>query len=239
MKRKTTDSLGAEASPAKKSNVEENLPELSYPYQVEVVVRKNETEPWRPLTTTKHAIQKLENDAQHILLHSAPDHSFAIRLTNNDRDAAGFYVTVDGKPTRVSNSLPTGHVVLPNNTRIVEGIETASAISKFVFYKTKIAQDISELDPKLNKTDFGLIKVVVHKATFDRNGLDNSNYTNNATGGNVTLKEQDAKRFGVLATTGTVTPLKRGYTTSFYNRAEKIEKEIYIRYCDTTGMIGK
>jgi hypothetical protein len=53
MKRKTTDSRGAEASPAKKPNVEENLPDLSYPYQVEVVVRKNETEPWRPLTTTK------------------------------------------------------------------------------------------------------------------------------------------------------------------------------------------
>ena len=162
----------------------------------------------------------------------------AIRLINNDIDAAGFYVTVDGKPTRTLDNVASGHVVFANETVLVEGIETTSSLSKFMFYKTKIAQDISELDPRLDKTDFGLIKVMIRKATFSGTGRANSNYSNSAIGGNVTLKEQEAKKFGVLATTGPVVPMHRSSQTNFYTVGAKIEKEVYIRYCDTTGMIG-
>ena len=241
MKRQRENISSLTQTSSKRPALDEKLPSLSSPYQVELLVRKNEKEEWRSLSTITHAIQKIdENNVHQMLIHSVPDQLFAIRLVNMDESYAAFYITVDGKPTRAKRNQISGHIVHPNSATIISGFYSNGMLAKFMFCKSRIAQDIDDLDASLDTSKFGIISVRVHKAGNRR--VDPSteyDFTNDAIIGNVTLKERDSKKYGLLATSGPVIPMVHtGTNVTFAVNKGKIEREFSIRYCDATGMIG-
>jgi hypothetical protein len=223
------------------------LPALSSPHDVSVdlQVRKNEQDSWRSLITTQHAMQKMENGIHHILVHSIPEHLFAIKCSNYSSSHLLFNVTVDGKPTRIIKQGDKGKrwIVRARSSLRLVGFAYGTVNAQFVFGKSQIAQDAGELDRTIDRQSLGKIEIQVSRAEVcgerETDPHYHDDFDESAFKENIRIKEADSKRIGILTQVGALKKVdrNRGKTTTFTEHEHL--KTIVIHYRDTMGMICK